>query len=101
VIATGHRVDRIVVETGRAVGVEAGGDAFSARRAVIAALDPPMVIRLTGPDAFPARSLAQIRRYRRGMGTFKVEWALDAPVPWTAEECRRAGVVHVGDSVKA
>jgi phytoene dehydrogenase-like protein len=70
-IVTGRRVDRIVVEHGRAVGVEAAGDAFRARRAVIAALDPQLVIRLAGPDAFPARSLAQIRRYRRGLGTLR------------------------------
>jgi len=59
------------------------------------------VIRLAGPDAFPARSLAQVQRYRRGLGAFKVDWALDGPVPWLAEACRRAGVVHVGDSVRA
>jgi phytoene dehydrogenase-like protein len=101
VIATSRRVDRIVVEGGRAVGVEAGGDAFGARRAVIAALRPDLVIGLAGPEAFPASSLAQIRRYRRGLGTFKVDWALDGPVPWAAEECRQAGVIHVGDSVRA
>jgi phytoene dehydrogenase-like protein len=101
VIATGRRVDRIVVEDGRAVGVEAGGEAFGARRAVIAALDPQLVVRLAGPDAFPASSLAQLQRYRRGLGTFKVDWALAGPVPWLAEACRRAGVVHVGDSVRA
>jgi phytoene dehydrogenase-like protein len=100
VIVTGRRIDRIVVEDSRAVGVEAGGDAFRARRAVIAALHPDLVIRLAGPDAFPSASLAQVRRYRRGLGTFKVDWALDGPVPWLAEACRRAGVVHVGDSVR-
>ena len=36
----------------------------------------------------------------RGLGTFKIDWALDGPVPWLAEECRQAGVVHVGDSVR-
>src|SRR5829696_7503852 len=101
VIVTGRRVDRIVVEAGRTVGVEAAGDAFRARRAVIAALDPHLVIQLAGPESFPARSLAQVRRYRRGLGTFKVDWALDGPVPWLAEECRQAGVVHVGDTVRA
>src|SRR5215218_11297030 len=43
VILTGRPVDQIVVEAGRVVGVEAGGDRFSARRAVIAALDPRTV----------------------------------------------------------
>jgi phytoene dehydrogenase-like protein len=101
VIVTGRPVDRIVVEAGRVVGLEARGDRFSARRAVLAALDPQLVIRLAGPAAFPAGSLAQVGRYRRGLGTFKVDWALDGPVPWLADACRRAGVVHVGDSVRA
>jgi phytoene dehydrogenase-like protein len=100
-LVTRRRVDRIVIERGRAVGVEAGSEAFRARRAVIAALHPDLVIRLAGPDSFPAGSVAQIRRYRRGLGTFKLDWALDGPVPWAAEECRLAGVVHVGDSVRA
>jgi phytoene dehydrogenase-like protein len=101
VIVTGARVDRIVVEGGRAVGVEAGGAAFSARRAVVAAIDTGTVIRLAGPDSFPPAALAEVRRFRPGLGTFKVDWALDGPVPWAAEECRRAAVVHVGDSIQA
>jgi phytoene dehydrogenase-like protein len=98
-ILTGRRVDRILVEKGQALGVEAGGDAVGARRAVICALDVGALVRLTGQEAFPPRALAEIRHYRPGLGTFKVDWALDGPVPWAAEECRRAGVVHVGDTV--
>jgi phytoene dehydrogenase-like protein len=98
-ILTGRLVQRIVVEKGRAVAVEAGGDAVGARRAVICALDVGDLVRLTGQEAFPPRALAEIRHYRPGLGTFKVDWALDGQVPWAAEECRRAGVVHVGDSV--
>jgi phytoene dehydrogenase-like protein len=100
-IVTGRPVDRIVVERGRAVGVEAGGEALVARRAVVAALHPELVVRLAGAASFPAGALRQIRDYRAGLGTFKVDWALDGPVPWAAEECRRAGVVHMGDTVRA
>jgi phytoene dehydrogenase-like protein len=100
-IVTGRRVERIVVEDGRAVGVEAGGDALRARRAVLCALDVGTLVRLAGPDAFPPRALAEVRGYRPGLGTFKVDWALDGPVPWAADECRRAGVVHVGDTATA
>src|SRR3569833_1556275 len=32
------------------------------------------------------------------MGVFKVDWALDGPIPFTAEECRRAGTVHIGNT---
>jgi phytoene dehydrogenase-like protein len=98
-IFTGRRVGRIVVEGGRAVAVEAGGDPVSARRAVICALEVGDLVRLAGPESFPPKALAEIRHYRPGLGTFKVDWALDGPVPWAAEECRRAAVVHVGDSV--
>jgi phytoene dehydrogenase-like protein len=100
-IVTGRRVERIVVEDGRAVAVEAGGDVLRARRAVLCALDVGTLVRLAGPDAFPPRALAEVRGYRPGLGTFKVDWALDGPVPWAADECRRAAVVHVGDTVTA
>jgi phytoene dehydrogenase-like protein len=98
-ILTGRRVDRIVVSGGRAVAVEAAGEALRARRAVICALDVGALVRLAGPESFPPRALAEIRHYRPGLGTFKVDWALDGQVPWAAEECQRAGTVHVGDSV--
>jgi phytoene dehydrogenase-like protein len=98
-ILTGRRVDRIVVERGRAVAVEAAGQAVTARRAVICAFDVGTLVRLAGPESFPARALAELRTYRPGLGTFKVDWALDGQVPWAAEDCRRAGVVHVGDTI--
>ncbi|QIX60298.1 NAD(P)/FAD-dependent oxidoreductase [Hymenobacter sp. BT18] len=42
----------------------------------------------------------QLRRYRYGMGVFKVDWALDAPIPFTAEGCREAGTVHLGGTLE-
>ena len=36
------------------------------------------------------------RGYRYGPSVFKVDYALDGPVPWTAEVARRAGTVHIG-----
>src|SRR6266545_4990176 len=93
-----------LVEVMRRLGV-AGGLEF-ARVVVqgvsaVCALDVGTLVRLTGPDAFPPRALAEIRGYRPGLGTFKVDWALDGQVPWAAEECRRAAVVHVGDTATA
>jgi phytoene dehydrogenase-like protein len=40
----------------------------------------------------------QMKRYRYGMGIFKIDWALDGPIPFTAPECRLAGTVHLGNS---
>jgi phytoene dehydrogenase-like protein len=42
---------------------------------------------------------AFLRRYRYGPGVFKVDWALDGPIPWAAPECLRAGTVHVGGTL--
>ncbi|GGZ32657.1 dehydrogenase [Streptomyces inusitatus] len=36
--------------------------------------------------------------YRYGAAAFKIDYALDGPVPWTAEEPRRAGTVQIGPS---
>lgn len=40
----------------------------------------------------------QLRRYRYGMGVFKIDWALDEAIPFTNEECRKAGTVHIGNT---
>jgi phytoene dehydrogenase-like protein len=40
-----------------------------------------------------------LEKYRYGSGVFKVDYALAGPVPWRADECRRAGTVHVGGTL--
>lgn len=49
-------------------------------------------------DRLPARIARSYRRYRHGPGAFKVDFAIDGDVPWTAEVARRAGTVHLGGS---
>lgn len=43
--------------------------------------------------------LRSLRKFRYGPGVFKVDLALDGPIPWKAEACRTAGTVHVGGSL--
>ncbi len=38
----------------------------------------------------------QLQRFRYGPGVFKLDYALSAPIPWTASECARAATVHLG-----
>jgi phytoene dehydrogenase-like protein len=47
----------------------------------------------------PKRYVSKLRRFRSGPGVFKVDYALSAPIPWTAPDCRRAGTVHVGGTL--
>jgi phytoene dehydrogenase-like protein len=42
----------------------------------------------------------QLERYRYGDGVFKIDWALDAPIPFTANDCRKAGTVHIGGTLE-
>ena len=63
-------------------------------RVVLFDLAPRQVLEIAG-DAFPARYRRALGRYRYGPGIFKVDWALDGPIPWRAEACRSAGTVHL------
>src|SRR5262249_55910682 len=58
-----------------------------------------LYLRLLPPRHVPGWVRAAMRRFRYGWGTFKVDWALAGPVPWSAAEAREAAVVHAGDSI--
>ncbi|WP_232303570.1 NAD(P)/FAD-dependent oxidoreductase [Pseudofrankia sp. DC12] len=67
-------------------------------RAVLLDLTPRQVLRIAG-DALPARYRAALARYRYGPGVFKVDWALDGPVPWRDDAVAAAGTVHLGGTL--
>ena len=64
-------------------------------RLVLADVAPPELVRIAH-DRLPDRYVRQLRRFRFGPGAFKLDWALDGPIPWRAPECSRAGTVHLG-----
>ncbi|HZG35645.1 MAG TPA: NAD(P)/FAD-dependent oxidoreductase, partial [Gaiellaceae bacterium] len=49
-----------------------------------------------GRERLPPRYVRRLERYRFGPGAFKLDWALDGPVPWRATEARRTTCLHVG-----
>ncbi|MQA99106.1 MAG: FAD-dependent oxidoreductase [Actinobacteria bacterium] len=51
-------------------------------------------------DALSARYRRAIRRFRYGLGVFKLDWALSEPVPWAAPEARKAGTLHLAGTVE-
>lgn len=95
-------VKEIVVRQQRAVAVRTdAGDEIPAARAILCDVGPPaLYFRMLPPDTVPGYLSGAIRRFRYGWGTFKMDWALSAPVPWLAENARQAAVVHTGDSVQ-
>ena len=60
---------------------------------------PRQLLHIAG-HKFPERFRRQLAKYRYGPGSFKIDWALDGPIPWTAPECRRAGTIHLGSSME-
>jgi phytoene dehydrogenase-like protein len=64
-------------------------------RAVLLDVTPRQLLAIAG-DRLPAGYRRRLERYRYGPGVFKLDWALDGPIPWRAEKCVRAGTVHLG-----
>jgi phytoene dehydrogenase-like protein len=64
-------------------------------RAILCDLSPRPLLAIASrvlPDWYGRR----LARYRYGMGSYKVDWALDAPIPWRDEAVAQAGTVHLG-----
>ena len=62
-------------------------------------VSPSQVVTICG-DRLPSSYRAALRTFRYGPGVWKVDWALDGPIPWKAEACLQAGTVHVGGTMR-
>ncbi|HEY0743789.1 MAG TPA: NAD(P)/FAD-dependent oxidoreductase [Chryseosolibacter sp.] len=67
--------------------------------AVLLDVTPRQLLQIAG-DQLSASYRSKLERYKYGMGVFKMDFALDGPVPWKAEEVRRAGTVHLGSTFR-
>lgn len=72
-------------------------DELPPTRVVLCDLTPRGLLHIAG-DRLPPSSGRRLERFY-GAGAFKIDWALDAPVPWRAKECLRAGTVHLGGTL--
>jgi phytoene dehydrogenase-like protein len=74
-------------------------DQLPPSRASLFDVTPRQMLRIAG-SRLPSGYQAKLSRYRYGPGIFKVDWALDGPIPWTATECLLGGTVHVGGTME-
>ena len=79
------------IETGRRVE---SLDELPSGDVVLLDLSPARAADVAG-SRLDSRVARAYRRYRHGPGAFKVDFAVEGGVPWTAEACRSAGTVHV------
>jgi phytoene dehydrogenase-like protein len=100
-VRCGVEVTDIDVRGGRAVGVRtADRDRVPADRAVLADVSAPRLYGgLVSWDDLPARTRLLMRRFRWDPATVKVDWALDATVPWDPAPEAMPGCVHIAESI--
>jgi len=84
------------IETGRYIK---SLDELPSSRTVLFDVTPKQLLQIAG-HKFSSIYKWQLERYRYGMGVFKVDWALDEAIPFTAKEARRAGTVHIGNTLE-
>ena len=73
-------------------------DMLPSSRAIMCDVTPKQLLRIVG-SRLPGGYQKKLQRYRYGPGVFKIDLALDGPIPWKAEACARAGTVHVGGTL--
>jgi len=67
--------------------------------AVLFDVSPRRLLQIAG-HKFSSLYKWQLERYRYGMGVFKVDWALDAPIPFKTDDCSKAGTIHIGNTLQ-
>jgi phytoene dehydrogenase-like protein len=70
-------------------------DALPKSRAVLFDVSAWQFARIAG-ERLPVRYRRRLQNFRHAPGIFKIDYALNAPIPWKSEGCRRAGTVHLG-----
>lgn len=68
-------------------------------KAVLFDVTPKQLLEIAG-HRFSALYKWQLKRFRYGMGVFKVDWALDGPIPFTNSAVNQAGTVHLGNTLE-
>jgi phytoene dehydrogenase-like protein len=84
------------IETGKLVTSLAD---LPAARVYLFDTSPAQLAEIAAP-VLPARYLRRLRRYRYGPGVFKMDWALDGPIPWKDPRCLTASTVHLGGTLE-
>lgn len=81
-------------ELATGVSVESADDLPPARATLLDA--SPRALAAIMSDRLQSEYRRKLERFRHGPGVFKLDWALDAPIPWAARECGSAGTLHLG-----
>jgi phytoene dehydrogenase-like protein len=68
-------------------------------QAVFLDVTPRQLDAIAGPS-LPATYRTQLQSFQYGSGVFKIDWALDGPIPWNDPACLQAGTLHLGGTLE-
>lgn len=74
-------------------------DALPSSRLILCDVTPRQLLQIAG-HRLPDHYKKQLTKYRYGPGVFKIDWALNHPIPWRDKECALAGTVHLGGTTE-
>ena len=74
-------------------------DELPPSRVVLCDVTPRQLLKIARPH-LSMRFRDRLKKFRYGMGAFKIDWALSAPVPWKAQECMQAATIHLGATAR-
>lgn len=80
-IETGYRVESL--------------EQLDSAKTVFFDLTPNQVLDIAG-SAIPSSYAKKLQNFKYGAGVYKLDLALDGPIPWSDERCQKAGTVHLG-----
>ena len=74
-------------------------DELPESRAVLCDVSPAQLLGIAG-DRLDGRYRRRLESYRYGVGVFKIDFALDGPIPWKSTQTALGGTVHVGGTLE-
>ncbi len=95
-----RRLGGEIVTDARVTSLDALYAEHGAARIVLLDVTPRQFARIGG-ERLTVRARRRLERFRYGPGAFKVDYALNGPVPWRDPSCARAGTVHLGGPLGA
>ncbi|WP_454803318.1 phytoene desaturase family protein [Mucilaginibacter phyllosphaerae] len=73
-------------------------DQLPSAHAVLFDITPKQLLKIAG-HKFSSIYKWQLERYRYGLGVYKIDWALSEPIPFVDDACKKAGTVHLGNTL--
>lgn len=60
----------------------------------------PLQLASLAKNLLPASYIKRLEKYHFGPGVFKIDYALNAPIPWNDPNCLKASTIHIGGTIE-